>query len=194
MACFLIYCGILTMKTVLYYKQPVNLFEYGTTKLYIANSQWGEHKGDHVDHLAVPKWNKTFISTVEYLKKRLKPGETFLAIPYDALYYFFSGHDSAVYPLAFFSYNNISPQDEKNIVQQLEEKKVQYVLISDRAFSRDPDLGIFGVDYCPMLKKYIFGHYRLDVTMGDGQGGSNFAENHGVMILKRQDNLVLVNK
>ena len=184
-AILMVYLGISTADTISYYKKPVNLFVYGSSRIYMANAQWGEHKGLAVDHWAVPKWTHTVTAVTDYLKAQLNPGEPFLAIPYDSLYYFLSGHDSAVYPLAFFKYMNISPPEQIEMMHQLEQKHVRFIIISNRAYSHDPDLGVFGVDYCVLLKKYIFDHYKPVAAFGDFQGISNFQENHGVMILKK---------
>ena len=170
-----------------YYKQPMNLFEYGTTRVFIANSQWGEHKGDPTaDHAAAPEWINAVRGAADYLNNHLKEGELFLALPYDALYYFLTGRDSPVYHLAFFAFIHISPEEEKEMIRELERKEVNYILLSNRAYSLEPHLGIIGRNYCPVLAQYIGEHFEVVATLGDWERPPEFTRHHGVKIWKRK--------
>jgi len=60
-------------------KTPDKYLSINRAKIYVNNA---------------PAWIKTVTATTNYLEKNLKFDETFLAIPYDPLYYFLTGKDS----------------------------------------------------------------------------------------------------
>jgi hypothetical protein len=177
-----------------YYQKPMNVFEYGPHKLYITNIQWGEHKKKHnwgaVDHFAAPKWSKVVRETADYLKANLKEDETFLAVPYDAMYYFLTGKTSPVYLLAFFPYINISPQEELWMIAQMEAQKVNWVLLSNRAVSNEVHIGVMGKDYCPTLTRYILRNFTVDATIGDWNQKAFYSIHHSVRIYKRKEPVI----
>ncbi len=175
-------------KATLSYKQPVNLFQQGKTRIYIDNNHFLQKERDPA-YPSENQWIKTVNKTVNFLEemKGGADGKPVLAIPYDSLYYFLSGRDSAVYPLAFFNFINISQQDEREMIKRLEGEKVDIVLLSSRVNSLEPSLGVFGREYCPVLAKYIEGNFEVIAEFGDWQNPPGFVEHHGVKVLKRRN-------
>jgi hypothetical protein len=171
-----------------FFKQPVNLLEEGKTRVFVNAhlQQLVPQKGTEPSLIRNP-WILTVKQTVEFLRKAEKTDGKgpIVAIPYDSLYYFLSGRDSAVYPLGFFSYINISTEDEKNMIRQMEEKNVRFVLVSSRANSLEPDLRVFGKDYCPLLAQYLTEKFHVVATFGDWQQPPGFTEGHGIKVLER---------
>jgi len=112
--------------------------------------------------------------------------EKILAVPYDPLYYFLTGRDSASYYLAFFDFIHITREEEFDLILGLEREKIQYVIMSNRAFSLEPHLGFLGRKYCPMLAQYIFQNFYIVKEFGVWEKPPFFVENHGVKIFKRR--------
>ena len=162
------------------FRKDANLFQYGQSRVFVNNNS--------VPGQAKNQWVKTVTDAADFLRRTTKdgPGKPVLALPYDALYYFLSGKDSAVYPLAFFKYLHITPQEEKAMIGRLEEQKVDVVLLSNRSISSDPELGVFGVDYCPLLAEYIRENFGETAAFGDWQSLPGFTANHAVKILRRK--------
>lgn len=177
-------------KDIQFYKQPVNLLHYGETRVYVDNLylELSRSQKEKVSLTPYNPWIETVKFTLQFLENAddNRDKRPILAIPYDGLYYFLSGRDSAVYPLAFFGYINISSEDEKNMIRQMEEKGVQWVLLSSRANSTETALGTFGKDYCPLLAQYLSENFFLKGVVGDWQNPPGFTEGHGIKILKRK--------
>lgn len=132
-----------------------------------------------------PEWITVADQAVAYLNRHLGPGERFLALPYEPLYYYLTDRPSPVPELVFFDYCNISPVQEQRIIGDMERQKVNYVLISNRWLSPETGLGIFGVDYCPGLAKYISEHFQEEVTFGSWEQRCGWFFPHAVRIFRR---------
>ena len=79
----------------------------------------------------------------------------------------------------------IKPLTKKEIISQLENKKVNYILLSNRIDAKEQGLGTFGKTYCLILAKYIGENFEVVATFGDWQNDPGWAWNHGTKILKR---------
>ena len=153
-------------------KIPSQYFELERGKVYLGNR---------------PEWIDTVRKTTEYLKTHLKENETFFALAYDPLYYFLTGRTSPTRQLAIFKHANIPPEQEQEMITQLEEKKVNFVVLSNRAFAvEDPTLGVLGQTYCRLLAQYLNDHFKVVATFGDWQNPAGWGWNHGTKILERQ--------
>jgi hypothetical protein len=131
-------------------------------------------------------WFKTVQDTTSFLQTHLSPKETFLAIPYDPLYYYLTDKTSPSRQLIFFEHINIPPEQERKIIIELELGRVDYILVSNRAFAvQEPGLGVFGKTYCPFLGKYIADHYKPIARFGDWSHEPGWAWSHGTQILQR---------
>ncbi len=134
-----------------------------------------------------PEWLQTVRQAAQYLQNNLSPKETFLALPYDPLYYFLTGKQSPTRQLIFFEHINIPPQQEQDIIAELEKNNVNYILLSNRSLVPTDGLGIFGKTYCPLLGKYIEENFEAVQTFGSWRApsGDGWAWDHSVRILKR---------
>lgn len=137
-----------------------------------------------------PSWIVTVETTVLFLKENLKSQETFLALPYEPLYYYLTQKTSPAREVMFTEHANIPPEQERDIISRLVSKKVNWVLLSNRKTSREEGLGIFGVTYCPILAKYIKANFEVVLKLGEWNREGGWAWDHGVMILKRTKPLV----
>ena len=137
-----------------------------------------------------PDWTNTVIRTTNYLKETLKEDETFFALPYETLYYYLTDKKNPTpRQQRFFDHMNITPQQETMIIAALEEKKINYIIVSNRAVSREPGLGVLGGSYCPLIGQYILENFKRAAQFGplDIEGG--WAWNHGIKVLKRKNPL-----
>ena len=135
-----------------------------------------------------PEWIRTVQDTHHFLEARLGPGETFFAAPYDPIFYFLSGRLSPTRQLIFFEHINIPAAQEEKIIRSLEQKKVRYVVLSNRINSPEPGLGVFGQTYCPLIFRYINERFRPVATFGDWQNPPGWAWNLGTTVLERVEN------
>ncbi len=153
------------------FKTPPQYLSLESEKVYVTND-WG--------------WIYTVQTTTKYLRDHLKSGETFLALPYDPLYYFLVGKDSPIRELYFFEHIKISQRQEKEIIARLESRKVNWILMSSRIDSPVPGLGVFGKTYCPLLARYIDEHFELDAVFGDWQAPPREPwSHHGTKVFRR---------
>ncbi len=131
-------------------------------------------------------WFSSVSQTADYLKKHIPANETFFALPYDPLYYYLTDKTSPTRQLIFFEHINIPAEQEITIIASLEQKHVNYILISNRAFAtQEPGLGVFGKTYCPLLGKYLSANFRPIAQFGEWRYEPGWAWNHGTKILKR---------
>ena len=157
-------------RLIAYYKSPGQYLPWDRAKIYTANP---------------PAWMATVGTTTEYLRNHLGPDETFLAIPFEPLYFFLTKKDSPVYQLAFYKFNNITMKMENDIIRQLEQKKVNWIVLSSFFRSGLPALGFFGKTHCQLLFHYIEKHFTIVTGFGDWQSKPVWGGSHGVIILKR---------
>lgn len=131
-------------------------------------------------------WFSAVSQTTEYLQKNIPQNETFFALPYDPLYYYLTNKTSPTRQLIFFEHINIPQDQEMLIIDDLKQKQVNYILLSNRAFAtQEPGLGVFGKTYCPLLGKYIADHFQPVAQFGEWQYEPGWAWHHGTQILKR---------
>ncbi|MBU0467579.1 MAG: glycosyltransferase family 39 protein [Candidatus Omnitrophica bacterium] len=152
-------------------KIPINYMPIERTKVFTINP---------------PQWKYTVFQTTEFLKSNLKENETFFALPYDTLYHYLTNKKSPTRQLIFFEHLNIPAEQEEKIIKELEEKNVNWVLLSSRLSLDKKGMGIFGKTYCPILHQYINDTFEEVVRYGDWVNEPGWAWNHGTMILKRK--------
>ena len=134
-----------------------------------------------------PQWTDTVNKTTAFLNNHLKKDDLFFALPYDCLYYYLTDKASPTRQLIFFDHIKIQPSQEISVIKELEKNKVNFVLMSNRMISNETGLGVFGNTYCPLLGKYIHDNFSLLGHLGgDWTQPPGWANNHGVMILKRK--------
>jgi hypothetical protein len=150
---------------------PHQQISYLNGQIYTANSQ---------------DWRQSVFSTVNYLKSHLKDGETFLAVPYDPLYYYLTETRSPTRMTIFFEHIHITPQQEDEIIFDLEQQNTQFIVLSRRSFSNKEWLGFLGKDYGKRLYAYIMENFSLVANFGDWNQEAGAIEPHAVRIYKRK--------
>jgi hypothetical protein len=134
-----------------------------------------------------PQWTDTVNRVTEFLNTTLKKDDLFFALPYDCLYYYLSGKESPTRQLIFFDHIKIPPQQDISVIKELENNNVKFVLMSNRIISNETGLGVFGNTYCPLLGQYIHANFVPLIRQGgDWTQPPGWANNHGVIILKRK--------
>lgn len=130
-------------------------------------------------------WIDTVTKTTAYLRTHLQLNETFFAIPYDPLYYYLTDKPSPTLDLQLLEFTHIPPKEEERIITDLERKKVNYILLSNRGNGSEPSMGTFGKTYCPVLAQYIKDHFQEVEMIGDWSHSTAYIFGHAVKIYKR---------
>ncbi len=132
-------------------------------------------------------WIQTVTQTVSFLKTNLRKNELFFALPHDALYYFLTDKVSPTRQLIFFDQIKIPPEQEKEILAELEKNKVNWIVLSSRQHATEEyGLGILGKTYCPLIGEYIDQNFTTVTEFGDWVNEPGWAWNHGTRVLKRK--------
>lgn len=135
-------------------------------------------------------WTSTVNAVTAFLNAKTKTQDAVFALPYDCLYYYLSGKSTPTEQLIFFEHIKISQAQEASIIQQLENKKIGHVLMSNRIASSEIGIGIFGQTYCPLISRYIQENFTPIIREGGNwQAEPGWGHNHGVIILKRKSSL-----
>jgi len=157
------------------YKIPENFLAHPYADVYVFNE---------------PEWVKTVMETTRYINNNLGTNEKFFALPYAPLYYFLTGKDNPTRHLIFTKTINISKTQELEIIDQLNQKSINYIVLSNISDPTDPEklpLGGFGRTFCLQLGQFINNNFKVIETFGDWESEAQWASNHGTKILKRID-------
>jgi len=153
-------------------KQPYRYLSMDRGHIYVGNE---------------PQWTDTVNRVTDFLNTTLQKDDLFFALPYDCLYYYLTGKESPTRQLIFFDHIKIPPPQEISVIRELESHHIQLVLMSNRIISDETGLGIFGRTYCPLLGQYVHDNFRPLIRQGgDWTQPPGWANNHGVIILKRK--------
>jgi len=133
-----------------------------------------------------PAWLDVVDQTTMFLDKHLAPGERFLAIPYEPLYYFLTERTAPVRRLIF--YKNAQPDmaEERQIIDALERQRVNWIVLSNTAHHVEAAFGTFGETHCVELARYIEANYEIVATFGDFTKPGDWSGDYAVHILKRR--------
>ena len=153
------------------FKQPQHLLHVGKNKVYTT-----QH----------PVWINTVTDAANFIREHVPPSDKVLTLPFDSLYLFLSERESITRQLVFFEHINITEEQEKKIISNMENDNGNWVIISSRAVSTEGGMGTFGKTYCLLLAKYIADHFTVVAEYGDLITPGGWAWNHGVRILKRK--------
>jgi len=133
-----------------------------------------------------PEWFRTIKRAVRFLNGRLKPEETFFALPYEPLYFFLMDRKDPVLGVPLFEYMHITEEQEQGMIGRLEDGKIEYILISNRSISKESGMGVFGKTHCVLLSRYIQENFETVATFGEWEKEPGYMWNHGVQIVKRR--------
>lgn len=132
------------------------------------------------------EWKSTVTQTMEFMNQHLRKDETFYALPYEPLYFYLLGKRSPHRLILFFDFYRISDEQQAEIIKALEEKRIRYVLISNRMQSFEVGFGTFGKTYAHVLARYLEAHFKEVARFGDWSKSPGWFENHATKILKRE--------
>jgi len=85
----------------------------------------------------------------------------------------------------FFEHNHISDTQQKQIISDLEKRSVNYIIVSNRAYSDEEGMGHFGKTHCLMLARYIEDFFEPVVQFGDWDSSPDYMANHATRVWKR---------
>ena len=154
-----------------WFKTPGHFFANERARIYVGND--GE-------------WMHTVQSATQFLENRLRPDETFFAFPYDSLYYFLTGRKSPTRELIFFEHAKMTEAQERDVIANLEKKKVNWVLMSNRTQAAPQEKGIYGASFCRVLAPYLATNFEEVAEFGPWNRTAGWVSNHAVKILHRR--------
>ncbi|HOD12009.1 MAG TPA: hypothetical protein PLO93_02195 [Candidatus Omnitrophota bacterium] len=181
-ALIVFFCSVLFSRATLqrrfiaFFKDPLHHFHFKSHDMYATNA---------------PDWFFTIYQTMSALERLPEQNETFFVLPYEPLYYFLAKKQSPVKELCFFDFMHIPIDQEKDIILNLEIKKVRYVLLSNRCNSpTEPSIGIFGKTYGILLSNYLARNFEVIESFGNWGRPVGWIDNHATRILKRKSFLI----
>ena len=119
-----------------------------------------------------------------FILENTTEGQQILAVPYDALFCFLSGRRQAIRELHFYNETPISERRQREIVAQLETKRVPLIILAQvGSLGRNHHSGFLGKN-CEKLHRYIFRHYEKVRTFGTLMADS--PSTYPIVILKRK--------
>ncbi len=160
------------IRAIEFHKNPEHQLNIGANKIYT---------------LQDPRWFQAVTGVVNFIKDNTLPDEKILVLPLDPLYLFLSQRDSAVRQLVFFEHINITQEQERKTIAEMESNRANWVLISSRIVSPEGGMGVFGETHCLLLARYLRDHFSPAADFGDWMGAPGWAWNHSVRILKRKN-------
>ncbi len=150
-------------------KTDQNLLHLGPTRVYLPPSQ--------------QQWIKTVTQTTAYIQQNIPPEERFITFVYTPIYYFLSNRDSPIRDLIFF---NLRGPREENLLQAMNEKGINYVLLENRAtHPLERHLGSLGKTYGLLFWDYLNKNFQQAAVFGPWRKNPGWVSNHSIMILKR---------
>ncbi len=156
----------------------------GMYRYKIPERYWGSDRGKV--YLPVQEeWIKTIEFTRMYLERLMDKDDQVFVMPYDPIYYYALNRKSPSRQLIFFEHINIPSEQEDVIVRNLEEKKVEWIILSNRIKSDEKGLGEFGKDYCPRVYRYIESNFQPVAEFGEWDLPAGWVENHATRVYRR---------
>jgi hypothetical protein len=133
-----------------------------------------------------PQWIQTVEQTTQYLESHLSGDETFLALPYEPIYYFLTGKPSPTWHVLLTEAIRFTDEQEQKMIKDLKNKNVSTVVLSNRMVSHEQGVGMLGKTHLIDLYKYIIDHYEPVETFGHWDAQAEWVGGHAVKILKRK--------
>jgi len=132
-------------------------------------------------------WIKTVKETTLFLKNQIPENESFFCLPYCPLYYFLTDKTSPSRILVIYG---ISLEQERQVIRDLEDKHVNYVVIENRAYRPDePRVGVFNKTYAFALAEYIQNNFSEIASFGPWDSYAGWVRNHAVKIYRRNGSI-----
>ena len=131
-------------------------------------------------------WFDTVSQTVNFLKRNLTQDEYFFALPYDPLFYYLFNQESPTYQIDFYDYMSIPEEQDRQSVKDLEQKHVNWIVMSNSVKFVESSMGEFGVTNSPLLAKYIRDNFYPVMEVGPWETKPFWNTNYAIRILKRK--------
>ncbi len=131
------------------------------------------------------EWSEVVTQSVNFIQNNVPQNDKILAMPFDALYYFLSQREGASRQLVFFDHIIIPKEQEEKIIADLENQKVNWIILSNRIHSEEPGMGTLGKTYCILIRKYLNKNFKIVAQFGDWKNPGGWVFPHGTRILKR---------
>lgn len=120
----------------------------------------------------------------QFIRDQTKPEEEILTVPYDVLYCFLAGRRHATRETMFLEHVPLPEKRQEAIRGYLEEKRVPYVIFSNRYRSTEKGIGHFGKTHCRKLADYLSSHYEEVRTFGPWE--EDPLKVHGIKVLAKK--------
>ncbi|MFC1621157.1 hypothetical protein ACFL2G_02520 [Candidatus Omnitrophota bacterium] len=110
---------------------------------------------------------------VEYLRKNTDPSDSLVVFPEGLTLNFLSERENPLYQYAFLPlWFSLKPDSEKNLIKEINDKGVKYVVILRRLTS-EYGAARFGMDYAQGIMRYLADHYVIEKQFGPWPFTSN---------------------
>jgi len=133
-----------------------------------------------------PQWIQTVEQTTQYLESHLSKDETFLALPYEPIYYFLTGKTSPTWHVLLTEAIRFTDEQEQKMIKDLKNENVNTIVLSNRMVSYEQGVGMLGKTHLIDLYQYIVDNYEPVKTFGDWEAEADWIGVHAVKIMKRK--------
>ncbi len=113
-----------------------------------------------------PKDIKSMLATAHYIDKNIPPNSLFYTFPHDALYYYLTDHRMPTWLFSFYRIIHVTPEQEMDLIKNLEQRKVEYIVQGSVCYAGYAWWGKFGVDYGLLFDKYIKKYFQETARFG----------------------------
>jgi hypothetical protein len=106
-----------------------------------------------------------FPRIISFIEEKKAQGQAVLVLPEANSLYFFTGTDA---PARWYQFipGVLAPDEEDELIAQLERQHVEFILLSNR-YTGEYGVDYFGLDYNQRVYRWILDHYELQGQFGD---------------------------
>ncbi|MBI3271969.1 MAG: hypothetical protein HYZ53_23450 [Planctomycetes bacterium] len=136
-----------------------------------------------------PALNRVLEGVVGSVRALTAPGEKIAVFPYAPIYPYLADRPSAVYHQQLSQVGDLTPEEERAVIDALESAHVRVVLLTNQASMARGVEDLFGRDYALELAAYLATHFEPVEQFGDGPWTPTRAwvAGHQVMVLRRRE-------
>jgi len=155
------------------FRNPEHFFESKHMNIYVTEA---------------PKDIKSMLETVRYIKKNIPEDQSFFTFPLNAGYYYLTDRPAPVWFLTLLRFYNHTIEQEREVVRDLERKKINYIVLPSLCYADFGQFGKLGKDYLFELAEYIDENYEEIACFGQWSSGEEkrYVGGMGTKILKRK--------
>lgn len=135
-----------------------------------------------------PKDIKSMLDTVNYIDTNIPPDQMFFTFPLNAGYYYLTDRRSPDWLLQLLEVNKVSPEQEIEIIRNLERQGVEYIVLPSIAYAGFGHFGKFGTTHGQLLAKYFREYFEEVARFGEWSEVSDedYVGGMGTKILKKK--------